>query len=63
MILMLITKSEAISSNVKNRFEEFNSIYSSIYDEKNLKTTFEYPLTWAGKVDEGFPNIIKEKDG
>ncbi len=32
-------QSEAISPNVKNRFEEFNSIYSSIYDEKNLKTT------------------------
>lgn len=54
-------QSEAIASNVKNRFEEFNSIYSSIYDEKKLKDYFEYPLTWAGKVDEGFPNIIKKR--
>lgn len=50
-----------IEEDVKKRYEEFNNIYSAVYDDKKLENYFEYPLTWVGKSDSEIPDIISKK--
>lgn len=50
---------EKIDKSTRERYVYFNSIYSSIYDDKKLSSYFEYPLTWYSLKSQEVENSIK----
>ncbi|MGF2054293.1 hypothetical protein [Vagococcus fluvialis] len=45
-------ESRLIEKKSLSRFNEFNSIYQYVYDEKKINTYFDYPITWQNTVEE-----------
>lgn len=54
-----LSSNKVISSVAKSKFEDFNNIHNSTYEDKKLKSYFEYPLTWFNLENDDYLNELK----